>query len=1062
MKKLLTIAAALSACAWAQLTSTTSLVGRVSDASGVSVGGAAVSALNTGTAEALSTVTNAEGQYEFLFVKPGTYDITVKQAGFDTFTLTRIPVSTNQVVRNDVALKIGQVSENISVTADVPPINTEDASLTETLSTKTTAELPLNSRNALRLALTIPTVLPGRKSPGGNPGGGEGYIGAGTREIQNNISMDGVSIMNNLITTATLRPSVDAIQEFQVQTGTYPAQYGGYMGVQINVITKSGTNQLHGTAFEFLRNDALDARNFFARRDLVKAPLRQNQFGFALTGPVVIPKLYDGHNRTFFLLNYEALRNKQATPGISTALTEPMRRGDFSAITTPIIDPFAPGRAAFQGNIIPISRLSPQALKALQYMPLPTQAGVTNNYNVNVPSSNDGNQTIDRVDQSIGQKVRLFFRYALGNTDLLNGNPNPNNGYTQPVRDRNFVIGYTHTLSPNIVNDARFGRESVSIDSLNFFNTADKAGAGTALGIPGFTTDIKNAGLPNFNITNFISIGGDNQASSNWYQKDKTYQFSDVLSWNVGPHSISAGYDTRRLITARIANNNPRGGFNFSGTITGYAPADFILGLPLSVTTPGPLVQAEVGQYRHGAFLSDKWQFTKLTLTLGVRYELPTVPQSLNGNATILNPQQTAFIPGTVPKSIPLINPNHLNFAPRVGFAYRFTPRWVVRGGYGIYYNPNQLNSYTLATTNPPFAIIYTYNSLPASPTLTLANPTPSTPGVLPKPGAFTLNPNLPVARMNQWSFSAEHALWHNAGLELQYIGSKTTHLDRSFFNNTPAPGPGVINDRRPNQLFQSIRTIQNDMIATYQALSVIYRQQFFKGATALVSYTWSKTLDVTTDSNGGGAPMDAYNWKADYGHSNWDVPHRFVGSFTYEIPFFRQSSYRAVKYVLGGWQTNAIVTAQSGYPFNVTVPGDPANTSLGNQRPNLLKTATSNCGSGHLTNCIDTSAFALPTIYTYGSAGRNILRGPGLFNADLSFFKDFSFTERVRLQIRAEAFNTTNRPGFGNPNGTFTNVPLTTVPLTTVSLNTTTAFGSITSTANNNRQIQFGAKILF
>jgi hypothetical protein len=567
------------------------------------------------------------------------------------------------------------------------------------------------------------------------------------------------------------------------------------------------------------------------------------------------------------------------------------------------------------------------------------------------------------------------------------------------------------------------------------------------LGIPGFTTDINNAGLPNIGITGFISIGGQNQASSNWYQKDKTYQFSDVLSWNVGPHSISAGYDTRRLITARIANNNPRGGFTFANTFTGYAPADFLLGFPLNVTTPGPLVQAEVGQYRHGFFVSDKWQFTKLTLTLGLRYELPTVPESLNGNATILNPRQTAFIPATVPHSIPLINPNHLNFAPRVGFAYRFTPRWVVRGGYGIYYNPNQLNSYTLATTNPPFATIFSYNSDPTTPTLSFANPTPAAAqGALPKPNAFTLNPNLPVARMNQWSFSAEHALWRNAGVELQYLGSRTTHLDRSFFNNTPAPGPGNVDARRPNQLFRSIRTIQNDMVATYESASIVMRQQFFRGATALVSYTWSKTLDVTTDSNGGGSPMDAYNWKADYGRSNWDVPHRFVVSFTYELPFFRDSSNRALHYTLGGWQANAIVTAQSGYPFNVVVPGDPANTSLGNQRPNLLKTATSNCGSGHLTNCIDASAFALPAAYTYGGAGRNILRGPGLFNADLSFFKDFSFTERVRLQIRAEAFNTTNTPGFNNPNATFT----------------TSAFGSVTSTANNNRQIQFGAKILF
>ena len=1034
-----------ASCALAQLTSTTSLVGRVADASGTAVSGAAVTATNAGTGELLDTITNAEGQYEFLFVKPGTYNVTIKQPGFDLTTITGVTVVTNQVARNDVTLKIGQVNEQIQVSAYTPPINTEDASITETLSTKTAAELPLNSRDALRLALTVPTVLPGRKSPSGNPGGGEGYIGAGTREIQNSISLDGVSIMNNLITTATLRPSVDAIQEFQVQTGTYPAQYGGYMGVQINVITKSGTNQLHGTAFEFFRNNVLDARNYFQRPDLPKAPLRQNQFGFALTGPVVLPKLYNGHNRTFFLLNYEGLRNVQSIASIDSVFPTAYRSGDLSAFTKPITDPVT--KAPFPGNIIPTSRISPIALRILQYMPLATGPGLTNNYNVNVPNSNYGDQTIDRVDQSLGEKARLFFRYALNNTDLLNGNTNPNNGYTQPVRDRNFVIGYTQTFSPTIVNDARFGREYVSINSLNFFNTPALAGAGTALGIPGFTTDINNAGLPVISFPEYISIGGQNQASSNWYQTDKTYQFSDVFSWNKGPHSISAGYDTRRLITMRTANNAPRGSFTFSGTITGSSAADFLLGLPLTVTTPGPLFPAEVGQYRNGFFVSDKWQFTKLTLTLGLRYELPTVPTSLNGNATILNPQQTAFIPAMVPHSIPFINPNHKEFAPRVGFAYRFTPRWVIRGGYGIYYNPNQLNTYTLATTNPPFATIFTYNSTPSNPTLTLDNPAPaSAQGAIPKPNAVTPNPNLPSASMNQWSFSVEHGLWKNAGLEVQYLGSHTVHLDRSYFNNTPVPGPGNIDDRRPNQLFRSIRTIQNDMVATYQALSVVLRQQFFRGATGLVSYTWSKTLDVTTDSNGGGSPLDPYNWKLDYGRSNWDVPHRFVASFTYELPFFRQSSYAALRYTLGGWQTNGIATIQSGYPFNVTVPGDPANTSLGNQRPNLVHSATSNCGDGHLTNCIDASAFALPTAYTYGNAGRNILRGPGLVNVDFSLFKNFHITERFAIQIRGEAFNVSNTPGFSNPNATFN----------------TATFGSITSTANNNRQVQLGGKILF
>jgi hypothetical protein len=691
-------------------------------------------------------------------------------------------------------------------------------------------------------------------------------------------------------------------------------------------------------------------------------------------------------------------------------------------------------------------------------MPLPNVAGTrtatgspSNNFNTNVPFTSDANQTINRIDQSIGENVRLFGRYAWANTTLLNGNTNPNNGYNQPVRDRNLVIGYTQVISPTIVNDLRVGRQHTKIDSINLFNSPERANAGTEIGIPGFPSSIDNPGLPNLGITGFMPIGGQNMASSNWYQNDTTTQLSDVLSINRGSHSISLGYELRRVATSRVANNNPRGGFTFSGTLSGFAPADFVLGLPLTVTTPGLAVRGRVGQYRHGFFVSDNWKaLPKLTLTLGLRYDLPTVPRAFNGNARILNPEQTMFIPETVPQSIDLIRPLHKNFGPRFGFAYRVTDRWVLRGGYGIYFNANQTNSYTLANTNPPFSTIFTYNATPTNPILSLTNPTPTAAqaGAAPRPNAFTLNPDLPNAYMNQWSFSIERALWRNAGFDIQYLGSHMMHLDRSFFNNTPAPGAGSVDARRPNQRFGNIRTIQNDMIANYEGVSFVFRQQFLAGLMMQASYTWSKTLDVSTDSNGGGAPMDPYNWRLDYGHANWDIPHRFVASWTYELPFLRQSSNPIVKYAIANWQINGIMTLQSGFPFNVVVPGDPANigTSVGTQRPNIVGTPSADCGGQKLTGCIDASAFALPRDYTFGNAGRNILRGPGLTNIDFSLFKNVPIGERVKVQIRGEAFNVSNTPGFANPNSTFN----------------TAAFGTISATANNNRQIQLGAKILF
>jgi outer membrane receptor protein involved in Fe transport len=1033
----------------AQLASTTALVGTVTDSTGSPVAGATVTALNEGTREVNTTKTNNEGYYEFQFAKTGTYTITAEAAGFEVLSKTGIAVATNQTARTDFTLKVGQVSEKVVVSADAPPIATDDPSLTEVIDTKRTADLPVNGRDSLRLAITTPGVIPGLKPPSGNPGGGEGFIGAGTREIQNSVSLDGVSIMNNLITTTTFRPTVDAVQELQVQTGTYPAQYGGYMGVQLNVITKSGTNDFHGSAFEFLRNDKLDAKNFFELANAPRAPLRQNQFGFSFGGPVWIPKVYNGKNRTFFLASYEGLRITQGIPAISTALTPLMRQGNFSEVASsnPIKDPLAPGMPVFPGNIIPASRLSSQAVNALAYMPLPTQPGVRNNFNTNAAYRNNTNQTIDRVDQSIGEKVRLFFRYAWENTTLLNGNANPNNGYNQPVTDRNFVVGYTQVLTPTAVNDLRFGRQHTTIDSINFFTTPALANAGTLIGIPGFTTDLANPGLPNLGITGFMSIGGDNMASSNWFQTDTTWQGTDVFNFRMGTHSFAGGAEIRKLITKRTANNNPRGGFTFSGTITGYAPADFMLGLPLQVITPGPLVPGGGQQWRDGFFFQDNWQASpKLTLILGLRYELPTVPHSTNGNGTILNPQQTAFIPSTVPQIIPFTNPTHKNWAPRVGFAYRATRNWVLRGGFGIYYNPNQLNTYTLATTNPPFSTIFTFNASPSNPILSLANPTPPGAQATAKPNAFTINPNLPTQRMNQWSFSVERALWRNAGMDIQYLGSHSYHLDRSFFNNTPFPGPGDIDARRPNQLFRVIRTIQNDMVANYEGLNVILRQQFTHGLSMLLTYTYSHTLDVTTDSNAGGAPMDPYNWRLDYGSSNWDLRHRFVASYVYELPFLKNSTNAFVRYAVANWQVNGITIIQSGFPFNVTVPGDPANTGVGNQRPNAVGTPSTNCGSGNLTNCISTSAFALPAQFTYGNFGRNVLVGPGLFNFDVSFFKIIPIKERVDLQIRGEFFNLFNHPAFSNPNSVFN----------------TSTFGSVTSTSYNNRQVQVAARFTF
>jgi len=445
----------------------------------------------------------------------------------------------------------------------------------------------------------------------------------------------------------------------------------------------------------------------------------------------------------------------------------------------------------------------------------------------------------------------------------------------------------------------------------------------------------------------------------------------------------------------------------------------------------------------------DNWQVTrKLTLNYGLRYELQTVPYSVTGYATLLNADQTDWYPKNPPvPGTRFHKPNHRSFAPRFGLAYRLTDKTVIRAGFGVYYNPNQTNSFTFLTTNPPFGNATTCTSLLTTPTLSLANPL-STGCTTTSPNWITDSWNLPPATMNQWSFGIQRQLTKSTGLDVQYLGSHSLHLDRSFFNNTPyLPGPGAVAGRRPNQKFGQIRTITNDLISDYQALTVQIKQRIWHGMQFDGHYTWSHTLDVTSDSNNGGAPSNPWNWRQDYGNAPFDIRHRFVGTYIYEVPFFKGAS-KFLETAFGKWQINGITTLQSGTPFSISTSTDTANTSgQGPNRADVVKTPTWNCGAGHLTACIDITAFAVPALYGYGNSGRNILRGPHQFSTDLSIHKIFPIRERLRFTFRAEAFNVWNNPEFSNPAS---------------NVQTPATFGNITGTSVGARAIQFGGKLSF
>jgi hypothetical protein len=1054
---------ALAVSSFAQVASSTSLVGTVSDTSGKVIPNVAITAVESATLTKYATVTNQQGYYSVEFPRVGTYNITAESGGFQKVTKTGVLVENNQSIRTDITLTVGAVSQSVTIQAEATAIKTDEASVSEVLGARAIADLPLNGRDPMQLATSTPGVLPGIKSSATGIPPGEDFNGAGTREIQNSLSLDGISIMNNLITTTPTRPMVESIQEVEVQTGTYSAQYGAYLGVHINMVTKAGTNDVHGALVEFLRNQVLDARAFFtlptpANPTAAKPPLRQNQFGFELDGPVVIPHFYNGRNKTFFMASYEGYRLVQQVTSLSTEMPAAFFTGDFSSVPATAItggaikDPLN-GNTPFSGNKIPANRLSPIIAKLQPYYPAANLGGLTSNYSVPVQTTIGTDQTLDRIDQNIGDKIRLNVRAHYQNENVFAGNAIPVNASTVPVNTTNYTVGYTHTLTPALVNDMRIGRNRLDTNNLNYFTVQGKTTAGSDLGIAGFTGDVRynNPGIPEFNVTGFNGLGN---SGSDWYQTDSTYQFSEQLSWNRGAHNIIAGVEFRRLATAREATNSPRGAFNFNGTLSGYAPADFVLGNPQTFSTPGPEVHGHVVEWRDGFFVLDKWQVNrKLTLNYGLRYELPTVPYTANGNATELNRDQTALVGGT--KGFHFTDPNRKDWAPRVGFAYRFDEKTVFRGGGGIYYNPNQTNSYTFFSNNPPFATILNCTWSVGLTPISLNSPFSSA-GVCPSgPSVGTIATApwyQPTPRMNQWSAGLERQLWSGGGLELQYLGSHSYHLDRSYFNNTPLqPGPGSVNTRRPNPKFGVIRTINNDEIANYESMSVIYRQRMKRGLQVLASYTWSHTLDISSDSNGGGTPLNPYRWRDDYGNSNWDIRHRFVMQFVYEIPFFATTN-PVLSNVFKGWQGNGIVTLQTGLPFNVSTGTDTANTSSGGTyRPNLVHAPSSTCGRGSLVGCIDASSYTIANLYpaianyAYGNEGRNLLHGPGAETVNFSVFKYFPIKERLKFQLRFETFALLNHTNFSNPSATIN----------------TGAFGTITG-ATGNRNIQIGGKLQF
>ncbi len=1106
----------------AQIANNTSLVGTAVDATGLPIAGSTVTAVEENTKVKSTAITNAEGYYSIAFLVPGTYDITVEEKGFKKITKTGVVLPIDIAVRTDFSMPVGSTDVDVTVTANTPPMSTDDASLGETFATNQVQDLPVQGHNALEFAALASNVIIGSKSSySGNPPGLD-FIGAGQRETQNALSLDGVSIMNNLGNEAPARPSSDMISEVQMLSGNYSAQYGAYLGLHVNLVSKNGTNDLHGDVYDYVKNTALDARNFtdctnlatcLSGRSLTpKAVLNYNQYGFTLGGPVYIPKLYNGHNKTFFFGSYEKLNQKQQATGTSTVLTPKMRMGDFSelhptydpngnCLTNCIYHPFT--TTPYTGNIISPSDLATAsaaiAQKYISYIPAPNVTGITNNLTGNYPNYLYVAQTLDRVDENIGENIRLFARYHWQNLTFGNGSVVPVSAGFGPANSRNYAIGYTHILTPRLVNDFHFGFNKFVTDALNYWYANGIQGAGTSLGIPGFNYDTTdgNPGIPNVQISaaSGMNIGNN---GSNWFQDDRTLDGYEQISYSRGKHNIIAGLELRRLSTGREATNESLGEFVFNGSATGDSRADFVLGLANNDQTPVNNVKGVVAEWRDGFFVLDNWQVTpKLTVNYGLRYDLPTVPFSVNGEARILNASQTALIPTTsattanayVPTpGLKLASPTHDNIGPRLGFAYRFTEKTVIRGGAGAYYNANQLNSFTLLTSNNyPFGAYVAYNTTANNP-LSFTNPTPGQAVLTPVAGvagtyvsAVTYDPANKTQRSYQWNLDVGQELWRNAAFELQYVGSHSLHLDISDYTNLPNVASATVasnvtlNSRRPNQLFGSIRDLNNIASSQYNGLTAILRQRLSHGFSGQASYTWSHDLDMSSDSNGGGTASQPFNVSADYGNSNWDIRNRFVGVLTYELPKFNGSSL-LVRETLGGWQINDILNLQSGMPFNVSLGYNSAGFDQGTERPSYVHKPSSNCNiqtyiHGNTTPCIDITAYVLPVAranangtlnYAFGNTSRNTLHGPGFYYDNLSLFKNFPIRESMKVQFRAEGQNITNHPSAANPSSSINSLSNTSTAPNPSGFGQVTGVQSLPGELSGARVLQLSGKFIF
>lgn len=1081
--------------------------GVVVDPSGSVVPGVTVTVTNPATNAVRSAQTNEAGLYTIRALPPGAYSLKAEIPGFRTVERRDIEVQVGSVNRIDVSLQVGEVSNVLEVVGGAPVLQTETASVGTVIENKRIVELPLNGRNYLQLA----SLIPGATTNGPTSSQGKQRMGgqrnsfalnvSGQRIHYNHYSLDGIENTDLNFNSYMLLPSVDALQEFKVESGLFDAEYGRAIA-QVNVSTKSGTNQLHGTLFEFLRNSELDAKNYFDRKDKPIPPFKRNQYGLTAGGPIVVPGLFNGKDKLFFLINWEGLRERKALTQTVTVPTLAERGGDFSGNPDIIIyDPATRGfdsagnlvtaPTPFPGNVIPQSRLHPISNKILGFFPPPQTTARSNNFVNNEGRRIDADQLTYRVDFTQSAKSSWFFRHSFSTELGYDPFPVPNMGINTDTDVQQGVLGNVRVFGPTKVNEAKLGL--MRLENSHISPRANNVNVVKDLGINIPSDNPLYWGVPNINILDIANLGEESDAP--FINYDTTIQFLDNFSWSRGRHAMKFGGEVRRVRYNQIGGVVTRGRFTFDNRYTsnpllpsnrgGTGMADFLLG---HFNMAEGQVGAPIANFRSNYFalyFQDNWKVTpKLTVNLGLRWENdqpfkdkydaivnidfrwdhsiePTYVRAGTGDPYEGDP---AF---RLSPSIKYVRDgrfgdrayrNDLNdFAPRLGIAYMLTPKTVIRTGFGIYYVRDIGNATFDIVRNAPFTIRRAEPAATLRPNLSFEQPFQQTGA----PTFILINQfDEPSSYVNQWSFGVQRELTRDMSLEVNYFGSSGVHLRRLTTYNNPEPSAAPnVNLVRPFPQFGGFQNMNAPSHSSYHALQARLQHRFAHGFTLLSSFAYGKSIDngsgIRTTDGDSLTPSNNYNLELERGLSTFDFRRRWTNSWLYELPVGKGKRFlkddRLANFVLGGWQFGGILTLQDGFPLTAYCSSGAVQNGGGSCYPDTTGISPNlPRGEQTPTRFFNTAAFVdrgpIGPRYRYGNSARNTIIGPGIINFDASVNKKFTLTESKFVEFRAELFNLPNHPIWNPPNTTIGN----------------RNYGVITSTKIDSRQLQFALKLVF